>query len=218
MVDLADEIIIVDSGSTDKTLEIARKYQAKIFSHPFVSFSNTRSFAESKAVGDWVLSLEADVVVSQELAREIRQKIKDKTYFAYFIPRLNIIWGKPIRHTDWGPADDCHIWLYQKGSGSWSGSVHEEYLTAKKTARLTNHLLHYNYETVSEFIQKTDSYSELAVKQGRSYPFCWSLRDFIKRYFYKRGFLDGYHGLFLSYLQATYFLTLFIKNKTQKRP
>lgn len=214
--DLADEILVVDSGSTDKTVEIAKNYHAKVVNHPFKSFSDTRNFGDEQATGEWILSIEADVVVSQALAQEIRQAIESNQHSAFYIPRLNLIWGKPIYHTDWGPKDDCHVWLYQKGSGTWQSLVHEEFKTKKFVGRLKNHLVHKNYETISEFIEKIDRYSTLAVKQHNSFPDWWYLRDFFKRYFYKLGFLDGYHGLFLSYLQSVYYLTLSVKNKTKR--
>jgi glycosyltransferase involved in cell wall biosynthesis len=213
--DLADEILIIDSGSTDKTFEIAKKFGAKVISHPFVSFSDTRNFGDREAKGDWILSLEADVIVPPELASEIKSALVSEKFNAFYIPRLNLIWGKPIRHTDWGPQDDSHIWLYQNGSGGWQSLVHEEYVTSKNVGRLKNHLVHKNYETISEFIDKIDRYSDLATKQHNSFPGWWYLRDFFKRYFYKLGFLDGYHGLFLSYLQSVYYLTLSVKNKTK---
>lgn len=215
--DLADEILVIDSGSTDKTVEIAKNYGAKVIHHLFTSFSDTRNFGDEEAKGDWILSLEADVFVSPELGQEIRQVIEENKHSAYFIPRLNLIWGKPIYHTDWGPKDDTHIWLYQKGSGEWQSLVHEEFVPKGSVGKLRNHLIHKNYETINEFIDKVDRYSNLAVKQKNSYPSWWFLRDFFKRYFYKLGFLDGYHGLFLSYLQSVYYLTLSVKNSAKKR-
>lgn len=213
---LADEILIIDSGSTDKTVAIAREAGARVVNHPFKSFSDTRNFGNWEAKGDWILSIEADVTVSPELVNEIRQTIEFGKKSAYYIPRLNLIWGKPIYHTDWGPKDDTHIWLYKKGSGEWKSLVHEEYVTKKSVGLLKNHLVHKNYETISEFIDKIDRYSTLAVKQHNSFPNWWYLRDFFKRYFYKLGFLDGYHGLFLSYLQSIYYITLSVKNRLQK--
>lgn len=209
--DLAAEILVIDSGSKDKTVSIATSNGAKVINHPFTSFSDTRNFGNSQAKGDWILSIEADVIVPQELAEEISQAIKGDKYSAYFIPRLNLIWGKPIRHTDWGPKDDCHIWLYKEGSGEWQSLVHEEFKTKLPVGRLKNYLVHKNYETISEFIEKIDRYSELSAKQKQFFPNWWFVRDFFKRYIYKLGFLDGYHGLFLSYLQSVYYLTLNVK-------
>ncbi len=213
---IADEILVIDSGSTDKTIEISKELGARVIKHAFVSFSDTRNFGDHEAKGDWILSIEADVTVSKQLAQEIRKAIESEKYSAYYIPRLNYIWGKPILHTDWGPKDDCHIWLYKKGSGKWQSLVHEEYVTGKPVGKLKNNLIHTNYETISEFIEKIDRYSSLAAKQDHYCPRWWFFRDFFKRYIYKLGFLDGYHGLFLSYLQSVYYITLSVKNYTKK--
>lgn len=210
----ADEILVIDSGSTDKTIDIAKQYGARVENHPFVSFFDTRNFGDRQANGDWILSIEADVTVSAELALEIQEALKSDKYSAFFIPRLNLIWGKPIHHTDWGPKDDTHVWLYKKGSGAWQSLVHEEFHTNKPVGKIKNFLVHKNYENIFEFVEKLNRYSDLAVKQKNEYPWWWFARDFFKRYFYKLGFLDGYHGLFLGYLQAVYYLTLSVKNKS----
>ncbi len=211
---LTKNLLLVDSGSTDKTIAIARQYGAKVIHHPFKSFSDTRNFADRHVRDGWILSLEADVLVPQKLAQEIHQVITSNSHIsAYFIPRINIIWGKKITHTDWGPKDDLHIWLYRKGSGSWQNKLHEEYhLRNGVTGKLTHSLIHYNYQTIHEFIHKINSYSELAKTNNQDFPVYWPFRNFLKRFVYKQGFLDGYHGLFLSYLQAVYFNVLKIKH------
>lgn len=209
---LKANVLVIDSGSTDDTVKIAKKHGAKVINHSFKSFSDTRNFGNSKVNTSWILALEADVVVTNKLAQEINQAILVNNYSAYYIPRQNIIWGKKINHTDWSLKDDLHIWLYKKDSGAWQGKVHEEYKLEKGTAGyLKNPLIHYNYETVNEFIGKINSYSEAALAQAKTFPCYWPLRDFFKRYVYKMGYLDGYHGLFLSYLQAVYYLTLKVK-------
>ena len=218
LIGLTKNILVIDSGSTDRTLEIAKKYKAKIVNHPFSSYSDTRNFGNDQAKGGWILSLEADVVVTKKLAQEIKEATnKDVGQSAYYIPRQNIIWGKKIGHTDWGPKDDLHIWLYKKGRGSWQGDVHEEYIVKEGTVgTLKNPLIHYNYETVNEFIGKINNYSSVAVTKGKPFPSYWPLRDFFKRFIYKRGFQDGYHGLFLSYLQAIYYHVLKVKYHQNK--
>jgi len=205
-------VIVVDSGSQDKTVEIAKKAGAKVVEHPFESYSAQRNYADNLVNEGWILSIEADVTVPPELALEISKAIQSDKFTAYKIERINNIWGKNIMHSDWGPKDDCHIWLYKKGSGEWKSQVHEEYFTDGKTGKLNNRLYHHNYDSISEFLDKENRYSELAVKQHTQFPWFWPIRDFIKRYFWKQGFLDGYHGLFLSYLQSIYFITLSVKN------
>lgn len=209
---LTKDVLIIDSGSTDDTVKIAGDFGAKIVSHKFSSFADTRNFGNAEAKGVWILSIEADVTISPELSPEIISAIKSDEYDAYYIGRLNKIWGKYIHHTDWSPKDDCHIWLYKKGIGEWQGEVHEEFKTDHKVGKLKNVLLHKNYETVSEYIEKINKFSDLAVKQNKSFPWWWFKYDFLKRYFYKQGFLDGYRGLFLSYLQAVYYLTFSVKS------
>ena len=216
---LTANILVVDSGSTDRTVEIAKKYGAKVINHPFKSFSDTRNFANTKVKSGWILSLEADVVITKKLAQEINKVTTPGvgSNSAYFIPRINHIWRKKIMHTDWAPKDDLHIWLYKKNSGSWQGQVHEEYnLTTGQAGHLLNPLIHYNYQTVSEFIGKINSYSTRAADQGDVFPGYWPFRDFFKRFIYKLGFKDGYHGLFLSYLQAVYYHVLRVKNYQKK--
>jgi len=206
-------VLVVDSGSTDQTVKLAKKHGAKVVHHPFKSFSDTRNFADSQVKSGWILSLEADVVITKKLAQEIKSCTSEVQVFsAYYIPRQNIIWGKKINHTDWSPKDDLHIWLYKKGAGVWQGRVHEEYKVKKgSVGKLKNSLVHHNYQTVGEFIGKINLYSEAAATKKQTPPVYWPLRDFFKRYFYKLGFLDGYHGLFLSYLQAVYYHVLRVK-------
>lgn len=212
------EIIVIDSGSKDKTKEISMSYGAKFVYHLFQGFDSQRNYADTITSGEWILSIEADVVISPDLAREISEAIKNNKVNAYFIPRKNIIWGKIINHTNWGPKDDCHIWLYRRNSGRWQGKVHEEYIPKNgPVGTLNNYLVHKNYETVSEFIDKIDKYSEFSVANHNSTSLIEPVVEFFRRYFYKLGFLDGYRGLFLSYLQSIYYMSLFVKINTKKR-
>lgn len=214
---LVAEVLVVDSGSTDKTLEIAQEYHARVIHHPFKNFADTRNFADRHASFDWIISLDADMEVPPALAGEIME-LPDSPA-AYRIGRVNIIFGKPILHADWGPADDCHIRLYHRSLGRWRGKVHELYTTSVKPRKLKHHFLHHNYQTINEYLEKLNRYSDISASMSPppSYFrfFIDPLYDFLKRYFYKLGFLDGWHGLFLSYLQAIYFLTVGIKQKTK---
>lgn len=212
----ADEILILlDKNSNDNTEKIAKDFGCKIEIIKFEDFATTRNLADNYAQHEWILSIEADVTISQELADEITKVIKENKYSAFKIKRVNQIWNKNILHTNWGPNDDTHIWLYKKGSGKWVGGIHEEYVTTEKVGKLTHPLFHLNYKTVEEFISKMNNYSSKASRYHlKSSPFS-GLVDFLRRFIYKQGFLDGYHGLFLSYLQALYHLSLYVKNKTK---
>jgi glycosyltransferase involved in cell wall biosynthesis len=220
-LEFANEILIVDSGSTDNTVKIAKDHGCKVINHPFKSFADTRNFADSQAKNDWILSIDADVVVPPQLAKEI--SLLSNNPAVYKIGRINIIWGKPILHTDWGSSDDCHIRLYHKKLGTWDSEVHEQFVSTTPPKTLKNNLLHYNYETIEEFVTKLNSYSDIESKKRIMIDEKFSLLkmfyqakyDFLKRFFYKLGFLDGYRGLFLSYLQGIYYLTVGIKQKTK---
>ncbi len=215
--DLDAEIILIDSGSTDQTLEIAKKYQTKIFHRDFDNFANQKSWAASKATKNWILSVDADEIITSELAREIKQAIKNQYYSGFLIPRRNFILGAEIKHTRWSP--DKHIWLWRKESGKWVGEVHEEVFVDGKIGELRHSKIHNQQETIEDFIKGNDFYSGLLAKkmviQGIKFSI-WKLwwdpvYEFILRYFYKRGFLDGWRGFVLSYLMAFYKITFWVK-------
>lgn len=210
----ADQILVVDSGSTDKTTTIAAASGARVLVHPFIDYSSSRNFADSKVETDWILSIDADVSVPSKLADEIPKVISSQKFDAYYIGRQNEIWGKVINFTDWGPKSDSHIRLYKKGSGKWVRGVHESYQTSSSVGKLKNTLYHLNYRTVSEFIEKSSRYSQLAAA-GSKVNIFMPKYDFLKRYFYKLGFLDGLRGLFLSYLQAVYYLNVYVRQNTK---
>lgn len=215
---LAGEIILVDSGSTDKTLSIAKKKGCKIYTRKFDNYANQKNFAASKAKGDWILSLDADEEIAPELATEIRQ-IPDQArddggVVAYSIPRRNIILGKEIKHTRWQPELDRHVWLWRKGKAKWVGEVHEELKVDGKIGKLKHSKIHYQYETVSEFLEMMNRYStrESKNKEFKLYNLLLQpIYNFIVRYFYRLGFLDGWRGFVLSFLMAIYHLEVQVK-------
>lgn len=213
----ADEVIIVDTGSTDNSIEIALEHGAKVIREDFIDFSQIRNYGSQLAKNDWILALDADNEVPPALAHQIIA-LPD-TPAAYKIGRINYIWGKPILHADWGPADDCHIRLYHRSNGQWSSQIHEQFQTTLPVKTLSAPLNHYNYTTISEFIDKLNRYSDLEARRRHTQKqtasllrlFGEPLYDFGKRYFYKLGFLEGLHGFYLCILQAIYYLTVNIK-------
>jgi len=217
--EIADEVIVVDSGSTDKTVKIAKEFGARVFYRKFDNFANQKNYALSKAKFDWILSLDADEVISKELSQEIKEELKDPKFDAYTIPRKNIILGRFIRFTRWQPELDRHIWLWKRGRGRWKGLVHEEVLVEGSVGRLKNPKIHYQYETISEFLQMMDKYSEIEAEEklkngiGFSYFrfFFDPIYNFLVRFFYRLGFLDGVYGFILSFLMAIYHLEVWIK-------
>ena len=216
---VAHEIVVVDSGSTDKTLEIAKVYEAKIFYRKFDNYASQKNFAAGKASGDWILALDGDEIVEEKLLDEIKTAVESDQFAAYSIPRKNIIFGKFVKHTRWQPELDRHVWLFRKDSGSWSGHVHEEVKVRGKIGKLKNAKVHYQYETVSEFFEMMNKYSSLEAveKFGQGFRFSISsliivpLYNFFVRYLYRLGILDGWRGFALSFLMAIYHIEVVVK-------
>lgn len=218
----ADEIVLVNSSSTDKTVEIAKKYTSKIYTRPNNRVLNVnKNYGFTKATGDWILSLDADERITPELKKEIYERITHNSspINGFWIPRKNIIFGKLIKSEMWWP--DYQLRLFKKGSGKFAQKhVHEKIEIRGETEKLKEPMLHYNYETVSQFIQKMDRiYTESEVdnilESGRTLTWVDAVRmpaaDFVKTYFAQKGYKDGLHGLVLSSLQALYMEIVFAK-------
>jgi glycosyltransferase involved in cell wall biosynthesis len=216
---LADEIIVVDCGSTDKTVALAEKLGCKVFFRDFDNYSNQKNYAQGLAGGEWILSLDADEEVSRELSEEVKRAIKSRDFDAYSLPRKNIILGKFIKYARWQPELDRHVWLWRREKGRWTGDVHEEVVVDGKIGKLKNPKVHHQYETVAEFISMTNRYSEIEadeqIKKGVAFSFFRLIFDplynFLVRYVYRLGFLDGWRGFVLSYLMAIYHLEIWVK-------
>ncbi len=215
--DITDEIILVDSGSTDKTIDIAKKYGAKIYFRKLENFANQKNWALSKATGDWIFSIDADEIITTDLKKEIEEKIQDNSYDGYLIPRRNFILGKEIKHSRWSP--DKHVWLWRRDRGEWEGEVHEEVRVNGRIGEIKNAKIHFQSKSVEDFINNLNSYSSLYAKkifkEGRRFSFFSLLFDpiyeFNIRYIYKFGFFDGWRGFVLAYLMAFYQLSVWIK-------
>ncbi|CAN5172908.1 glycosyltransferase family 2 protein [soil metagenome] len=220
-VKFADEIIFVDNTSTDKTVEIAKKYTDKVFTrvnNPMLNVN--KNFGFLKASGEWILSLDADERVSSELADEIKKVISGEiTAHGYLIPRKNIIFGKWIQNSIWWP--DYQLRLFKKEKGKFPGKhVHELVEVVGDVEKLTHPLVHYNYETVSQYLYKLDKiYTENEAENflafGKKLHYLDVLRfpveDFLKTFFLQKGYRDGLHGLVLSLLQSFYAIVVFAK-------
>lgn len=204
-------VVIVDKSSTDTTVLVARSLGARVFTRQFTDFADQKNFAASKARGEWILALDADERVSDKLADEIQQVLPKTGAVAFKIPRLNYIFGKPIYHTNWEPTADTHVWLWKKDRGRWVGAIHEEVVIEGKIGQLTGFKLHDSYKTVEEFITKMNGYTSRETKGVN--PFL----DFLRRYIWHAGWLDGWHGLFLSYLQAISHLVVGVKIWEKKK-
>jgi|SRR5581483_10858214 len=218
--DLADEIILVDNSSTDSTNSIARKYTKKIYkreNNPMLNVN--KNFGISKATGDWVLYLDSDEECSPELQKEIGLVLRDPKADGYFMPRKNIIFNKWIQNSIWWP--DYQMRLFRKGKGKYPEvHVHEKIEVTGETANLENPLIHYNYNSITQWIQKMDQiYTENEVqnliRQNKKVTWVDAIRfpadDFLKTFFAQKGYKDGLHGLVLSILQAFYSEVIFAK-------
>ena len=193
-------------------LQCARKISDDIViitnsDHKFVNYSDQKNYAASRCKYDWVLSLDADEWLESELINEIKN-IRDWEYGGFLIKRKNIIFGKVIQRTNWEPEADKHIWLYNRKMGKWIGDVHEEVKVFGKIGELKYCKMHANYSSVEQFISKMNDYTNREVKAQN--PFF----DFLRRYIWHLGFLDGWHGLFLSYLMFIYHLVVWVKKNS----
>lgn len=214
---LADEIILVDSGSRDKTVEVARSLGADIYSREFDNFANQKNWAAQKAKGDWILSIDADEEISADLAEEIKKATKEDHYTAYLIGRKNFILGKEIKYSRWSP--DQHIWLWKKGKGSWAGDVHEEVNVSGNIGLLKHSKIHNSHKTLKSFFDSNNLYSTLEAKilfkknvNFSLWKLFWEpIFEFSLRFFFKKGFLDGKEGFALAYTMAIYKLNVLIK-------
>ena len=223
-VQWAQEIIVVDSGSTDATLSIAETFGARVFSEPWKGFAAQKNFAISKANCDWVLSLDGDEELSPELIREIQTLLAhDPTCTAYRIPRLNEFLGRPLRYGGYWP--DPKLRLFRHGS-AWFGDrpVHETMETTGSVGTLRNPLLHHCYPTLEDYIGHMNHYSTVAaqmlVDEGhaprRFTAMLWNallnpLATFFYNYIFRLGFLDGREGLMQHLNHSVYIHWKYVK-------
>jgi glycosyltransferase involved in cell wall biosynthesis len=203
-----DVVVVLDSKSTDKTEQIIKRWGAKIFKHEFENYSQQKNLAAAYCHRDWVLSLDADERVSKKLATEIISLKDNPVVSGYMIPRDNFIFGKRIKYSNWGRNDDTHIWLYRKSKGKWKNEVHEEIEVIGPINKLSGGKLHNNYTSVTQFMEKLNDYTSRETKPQNP------LYDFGRRYFWHLGFLDGWHGLFLSYLMLIYHISVWVKKNS----
>lgn len=217
----ADEIVVLDSYSSDKTTDICKEYTDKVHSErEWHGFGRQKNLCIEKAKGPWILNIDADERVTPELRKEIEGILsgKQENLNGFYIPRKSFFIGKWIRYCGWYP--DYNLRLFRKDKGRFSERlVHESVELKGKTGHLKNPLEHYTYKSISDYLLRTDKYSRLAAKEmfnngkkGNYFDILLRpLATFLKMFILKRGFLEGYRGLILSCLYASYTLSKYAK-------
>jgi len=207
---IVSEIVVVDSGSTDKTIKIAKKFTDHVFEQRWTNYADQKNFANSHAAGPWILSLDADERVSPELRAELlKLKGEEPDCSAFFVSRRVFYLGKWIRHSGWYP--DRRIRLFRKDHAHWEGEyIHEKLVVAGKIEKLRGAIHHFTYRNIGEHLARINHFSDLGAhklyarkKKCRWYHLLFlPCFRFSKSYFLKLGFLDGFAGLVISVLNG----------------
>ena len=206
-----DEIIIVDSFSTDRTLDICREYTDKIHTRTYPGNIDQKNYAASLATGDWVLSLDADERVTPELREEILRKLKDNSssICGYYFKRKAYLFGKWVKHCGWYP--DYKLRLFRRNKGRFEGrEPHDELTVEGSTRRMKGAIEHFTYKNLKEYVAKIERYSAVAASNMKlkSYTVILLLLlikppwKFFEFYFLRCGFLDGTLGFLICVLTA----------------
>jgi glycosyltransferase involved in cell wall biosynthesis len=208
-VSWADEIIVVDSGSTDDTVAICREFTPHVHVHDWPGFGRQKNRALDYATKDWVLSLDADERVTPELQQQITSAMAEAKFDGFYMPRLSQFCGKFIRHSGWYPDYVLRLFMREKGKFS-DDLVHETVLLNGSMGKLSSPLLHYSYHSQADVERKVEQYAAAAARQmydrGRTAsPLDAPLRAgwaFVRTYLLRMGFLDGAAGFGIARLNA----------------
>jgi len=201
----ADEIVVLDSGSTDRTPQICRQYDCRFIEHEWHGFGRTKKYAVEQTCNNWILSVDADEEISQDLKETILQIIKNPKYNGYRINRRTFYLGKLINHCGWNR--DYPLRLFNKQYGNFNTEiVHESVEIEGEAGLIEEKLWHYNYPTIDSHIKKINRYSAMSARkkyeQGENVTIIGSFlkgaAKFFKMYLFQAGFLDGKKGLILS--------------------
>ncbi len=209
--EIADDIVVVDSGSTDNTETICKSYGARVIRHPFEGYVKQKNFADAQANYDHILSLDADEVLSEELLQSVKKVKEHFDADGYTMNRLTNYAGKWIRHSGWYP--DVKLRLFNRRKGAWTGLlIHEKFEMdeGSKVKHLKGDLLHYSFPSVEDHRKQADKFTTLGAQadfeKGKKAPFykIWGgpVVKFVKDYVFNMGFLDGKAGLTICWISA----------------
>lgn len=224
--DIADEILVIDSFSTDKTKEISTRYEVRFFEHPFEGYMQQKLWATNQATYDIILSLDADEVISPELKSSLLAVKENFEADGYTFNRLTNYLGKWIKHCGWYPDTKLRLWNRKKGN--WTGiNLHEHVQLAPDAhvKHLHGDLLHYSYYSIAQHINQFNKFTDIGAQEAfiknkkaslgiALLKSCWK---FMRDYFLKLGFLDGYYGFLICKISAFATFAKYIKLKELKK-
>ena len=224
--DIADEIVVVDSYSTDRTEEICHEHDARFIKHAFEGHIQQKNYAITQARHPHILSLDADEVLSDQLRNSIRRTLGNWKHDGYYCNRLTNYCGKWIRHSGWYPDRKLRLWDARKGS--WGGkNPHDRFMLEAgcTTGRLKGDLLHYSFYSIRQHMDTVNKFSEAAARslyeQGKKSNtlkiLVKSTAKFIRNYFIKAGFLDGYYGFLICRISSFSTMLRYAKLKEMRR-
>ena len=222
---VADDVLVVDSFSTDATVEICRQHNVRVIQHAFAGYVEQKNYATSQAKFDHVLQLDADEVLTNELRQSIRAAKADWQYAAYALVRLTNYCGHWVRHGGWYP--DRKLRLYDRRLGRWTGLLlHEKFEVnpGLTTAPLAGHALHYSYPSIAQHITQLNTFTSITAQElalcgrprvGLFHLLLKPLWKFVHGYVFRLGFLDGFAGLCIAGISAWGVFLKFAKLKTR---
>mgnify|MGYP001827307459 CR=1 FL=1 len=212
LADLCEEIVVLDSLSTDSTVELSRRFTDRVVQEEWHGYARQKQLATDLAEYEWVLSLDADEKLSSHLRRELldwKARPDDENCNSYRIPRLTFFMGRWIRHTTWYP--DWQVRLFRRSKAQWQGgNIHEGVTAEGEQGKFSGHLLHYTYSSISEYLVQLENFSSLAAidyhSQGKKLGVLRLViappSVFLKNYIARAGFRDGVPGLVVSVLAS----------------
>ena len=215
-----DEIVVVDSFSTDRTVEICRQYTERVVQRQWAGYRDQKAFAHSLATKDWVFLVDSDERVSPELRDEIKESLLayDGAYAGFSVPRLVFYLGRWWWRGGWYP--DYDVRLFRRDRATWGGTdPHEKILVDGEVRRLRNPLYHFSYHDIEDHVQRINRYTSISSRELFHEHKSWRMRDallrppfrFFRSYILNRGFLEGFAGFYVALTAAVYVFLKYAK-------